>query len=145
MDIRNGVLCQLGKSKGNPKEKELQIVLPAQYWFDILKMAHDVPMTGHEGVKRPLQRIRKCFWWPGVTKDVKTNVQPCPECQKVARQPTKVPLVKLPITGKSFEWITMDITGPLSKTTSGHQYILVISDYMLQDFQKHTHSGDLQP
>ena len=35
----------------------------------------------------------------------------------------------MPIIGKSFEWIAMDITGPLPKTTSGHQYILVISDY----------------
>ena len=41
----------------------------------------------------------------------------------------KVPLVKMPIIGKPFEWIAIDIVRPLSKTTSGHQYILVISDY----------------
>ena len=92
-------------------------------------MAHDMPMVGHLGVERTLQRIRKGFWWLRVTKHVKTYVQSCLECQKVARRPTKVPLVKMPIIGKPFEWITMDITGPLSKTTSGHQYILVISDY----------------
>ena len=41
----------------------------------------------------------------------------------------KVPLVKMPINGKPFEWIAMDIVGLLPKTTSGHHYILVISDY----------------
>ena len=92
-------------------------------------MAHDMPMAGHMGVERTLQRIRKSLWWPGVTKDVKTYVQSCPECQKVARRPMKVPLVKMPIIGKPFERIAMDIVGPLPKTTSGHQYILVISDY----------------
>ena len=54
-------------------------------------------MAGHIGVERTLQRIRKSFWWPGVMKDVKTYVQSCPECQKVARRPTKVLLVKMPI------------------------------------------------
>ena len=62
-------------------------------------------------------------------KDVKTYVQSCPECQKVARQPTKVPLVKMPIIGKPFERIEMDIVRLLSKITSGHQYILVVSNY----------------
>ena len=85
MDIRNGMLCRLGKSKRNLNEKELQIVLPTQYQFDILKMAHDMPIAGHMGVERTLQRIRKSFWWARVTKDVKTYVQSWPECQKVAR------------------------------------------------------------
>ena len=40
-----------------------------------------------------------------------------------------MPLVKMPIIGKPFKRIAMDIVGPLLKTTSGHQYILVISDY----------------
>ena len=115
--------------KRNPNKKEIQIVQPAQYQFDILKMAHDMPMARHMGVEQTLQRIRKSFWWPTVTKDVKTYVQSCPECQKVARRPTKVPLVKMPIIGKPFERIAMDIVRPLSKTTSRHQYILVISNY----------------
>ena len=48
-------------------------------------------------------------------KDVKTYVQSCPECQKVARRPTKVPLVKMPIIGKSFEQIAMDIVRTITK------------------------------
>ena len=92
-------------------------------------MAHDMPMAAHIGVEPTLQRIRKGFWWPAVTKDVKTYLQSCPECQKVARRPMKVPLVMMPIIGKPFERMAMDIVGPLLKTTSGHQYILVISDY----------------
>ena len=48
------------------------------------------------------------------------------ECQKVARRPMKVLLL---IIGKPFEQIAMDVVGPLQKTASGHQCILVISDY----------------
>ena len=92
-------------------------------------MAHDMPMAGHVGVERTLQRIRKRFWWPGVAKDVKNYVQSCPECQKVAKRPIKVPLIKMPVISKPFERIAIDIVGPLPKTSNGHQYILVISDY----------------
>ena len=51
MDIKNEMLCRLWKSKRNPNKNEPQIVLPAQYQFDILKMTHDMPMAGHMGVE----------------------------------------------------------------------------------------------
>ena len=87
-----------------------------------------MPMHGHMGVEHTHQRITKRFW-PGVMKDVKTYIQSCPECQKVAKQPTKEPLVEMSIIGKPFEQTAMDIVRPLPKKASGHQYILVISDY----------------
>ena len=123
------MLCRLWKPKNKLGKADIQIILPEMYRHDILKMAHDMPMAGHMGIERTLQRIRKRFWWPGVAKDVKNYVQSCPECQKVAKRPMKVPLMKMPIIGKPFERIAMDIVGPLPKTSNGYQYILVISDY----------------
>ena len=41
----------------------------------------------------------------------------------------RAPLVPLPIVGKPFEEVAMDIVGPLHKTARGHRYILVICDY----------------
>ena len=129
VDIKNGVLCRLWKPKNKLGKADVQIVLPEMYRCDILKIAHDVAMAGHMGVERTLQRIRKRFLWPGVVKDVKNYVQSCPECQKGAKRPMKVLLMKMPIIGKPFERIAMDIVGPLPKTSNGYQYILVISDY----------------
>ena len=53
---------------------------------------------------------------------MKTYVQSCPECQRVAKQLMKVPLVNMPVFGEPFAHIAMDVIG----TSSGHQYI---SDY----------------
>ena len=103
VDIKNGVLCRLWKPKNKLGKADIQIVVPEMYRRDILKMAHDMPMAGHMGVERTLQRIRKRFWWPGVAKDVKNYVQSCPECQKVAKRPMKVPLMMMPIISKPFE------------------------------------------
>ena len=79
-----------------------------------------MPMAGDMGVEGTLQRIIKSFWWPGVAKDVKNYVQSCPECQKVAKRPMKVPLMKMSIIGKPFQRIAMDIVGPLPKTSNGY-------------------------
>lgn len=45
------------------------------------------------------------------------------------------PLVPLPITEALHERIAMDLVRPLVKTTRGHQYILVIMDYITKDPQ----------
>lgn len=39
------------------------------------------------------------------------------------------PLMHLPISGVPFEWMYMDLVGPLLKFAHGHEYILVIVDY----------------
>ena len=53
----------------------------------------------------------------------------CVECQKLARRGQNVPLVPIPIIGKPFERIAMDMFEPLPKTAAGKHFVLVISDY----------------
>uniref|UniRef100_A0A8C5CZT0 ribonuclease H n=1 Tax=Gadus morhua TaxID=8049 RepID=A0A8C5CZT0_GADMO len=54
----------------------------------------------------------------------------CPECQQVAPKPHFCgPLIPLPIISVPFSGISMDLVGPLPKSSRGHQYILVILDY----------------
>ena len=106
-----------------------QIVLPELLHTNALQLAHDVPMAGHMGRQRTLDRLRKRFWWPGITRDVDEYCKSCPECQKVTRKGARAPLVSMPIIEQPFQRIAMDIIGPLPKTASGHQYALVICDY----------------
>ena len=44
-------------------------------------------------------------------------------------RPPKSPITPMPIIGEPFRWIAMDIVGPLPKTSSSKQYILIVSDY----------------
>ena len=41
-------------------------------------------------------------------------------------------MTPMPIISEPFRQIAMDIVGPLPKTSSGKQYILVVSDYATQ-------------
>ncbi|KAL5473231.1 hypothetical protein EMCRGX_G027688 [Ephydatia muelleri] len=54
----------------------------------------------------------------------------CEACQKTSRvKPRHAPLIPLPIMDEPFQKIAMDIVGPLPRSSSGNQYVLVICDY----------------
>lgn len=56
---------------------------------------------------------------------------PFPHILKIKRHSfcTPVSLIPLPIIGVPFKRISMDLIGPLPKSTQGHEYMLVIMDY----------------
>ncbi|XP_052713999.1 uncharacterized protein LOC128187632 [Crassostrea angulata] len=59
-----------------------QFVLPHKYRSLALEMAHDIPMSGHMGVKKTRNRILQHFFWPGIFSDTSKYCRSCPECQK---------------------------------------------------------------
>ena len=127
---QSGVLCRRWHPKhGRPSDKCDQIVLPPSYRAEVLRLAHDVPMAGHLGRERTLTRLRRRFWWPGIVADVTEYCRTCEECQRHSPRPPKSPMIPMPIIGEPFKRIAMDIVGPLPKTSSGKQFILVVSDY----------------
>ena len=105
-------------------------MLPQSYRARVVEMAHCLPMSGHLGRDRTVQRVLKRFYWPTVVKDVKEYCRSCPECQLTnPRGRNRVPLVPLPVVEEPFTHIAMDVVGSLPKTGQGHCYILVVCDY----------------
>ena len=43
-----------------------QIVLPQCYRTEVISMAHDIPMAGHLGVNKTIERILAHFFCPGI-------------------------------------------------------------------------------
>ena len=126
-----GILYRKARpSKDAPDEDVEQLVLPRSVRRTVLELAHSIPMAGHLGRKKTLQRILQRFYWPTIFKDVEEFCRSCGECQKTAPGRKQVaPLVPLPIIDVPFERIAMDIVGPIPKSRSGNRYILVICDY----------------
>ncbi|XP_072892880.1 uncharacterized protein, partial [Hemitrygon akajei] len=48
---------------------EHQVVVPKVYRAGILTVAHSMPLGGHFGVSKTVNRIRKEFYWPNLRKD----------------------------------------------------------------------------
>ena len=125
----NGVWTRMHRGCDGTEVK--QVLLPHPFRLQVLKIAHQVPIAGHMGRDRTAQWILRRFYWPSLFKDITEYCQSCEACQKTAKgQRIRAPLIPMPIMGKPFERVAMDIVGPLPKTKSGHRYILVLVDYM---------------
>ena len=111
-------------------QPENRLVVPTTCRPLVLHLGHSIPWAGHLGQDKTLDRVKARFFWPLMVKDVIEYCQTCPQCQKTSpRRPAKVPLLPLPLIDVPFRRIAMDIVGPLEKSSTGQEYILVLCDY----------------
>ncbi len=108
-----------------------RLVVPTCCRPFVLHLAHTVPWAGHLGQQKTYARISSRFHWPTLYTDVLTHCNTCTTCQKTSAVPqrSRAPLQPLSVISEPFRRIAMDIVGPLEKSSTGHRYILVISDY----------------
>ena len=108
-----------------------RIVVPESYRNEILRVAHMIPLSGHMGFAKTLDRIGAHFFWPGLSSDVRKFCATCPQCQLVARKlkSHRAPLRPVEVVTEPFKKIAIDIVGELPRSTSGYKYILTIVDY----------------
>ena len=107
-----------------------QLVLPKQCRLVVLRLAHDVPMTGHLGITKTKDRILQRYYWPGIFSEVARYCKSCEVCQKSQpRRPARAEMVPMPLVPLPFQRVAMDIVGPLPRTKRGNQFILTFCDY----------------
>ena len=108
----------------------LQLVVPNTLRTQILHQLHGQRLSGHLGVQRTCTRVQRRFYWPGWSNDVERWLAACPQCaaRKPKPGPTRHPMVSIS-SGSPFDRIGMDILDTRIRSKSGHNYILVISDY----------------
>ena len=59
-----------------------QLVIPRKCRKVALELAHDVPMGGHLGSLKTLDRLLSRFYWPGIIPNVGQHRKRCEACQK---------------------------------------------------------------
>ena len=108
-----------------------RVVVPEFYRNEVLRVADTIPLSGHMGIAKTLDRIAAHFSWPCLSSDVRKFCATCPQCQLVARKlrSHRVPLRPVEVVTEPFKKIAIDIVGELPRSTSGYKYILTIMDY----------------
>ena len=131
--LKDGILMRKYRPPEVPATEEWsviqQVVVPKPYRSEIMAMAHDLPVSGHLGVKKTTDRILRQFFWPGINSDVRQYCKSCHTCQVVGKyqaDPPVAPLHPIPVVGEPFSRVVIDCVGPLPRTRSGNQYILTI-------------------
>lgn len=101
--FKDGIMYRQVKSDDN-RELTEQLVLPKQCREGVLKASHDIPLAGHLGKKKTLNRIKQRFYWPGMSKDVTDYYKSCETCQKTSKHQTKfkAPMQSMPIIEEPF-------------------------------------------
>lgn len=88
---------------------------------------HLLPTSGHAGVRRMTNNIKRQFYWPGLEKDVHDFVTKCAKCQKMKYSKyTKQPMTITTTANAAFQKIYLDLVGPLDRDEEGYSYILTI-------------------
>ena len=106
-----------------------QIVVPTVHRREVLELAHDLPMSGHLGIRKTYNRVLQHFYWPGLKRDVSKWCKECHTCQlggKPNQNIPQAPLHPIPVFDEPFSHIIIDCVGPLPKTKSQNEFLLTI-------------------
>jgi hypothetical protein len=57
-------------------------VVPKMYREQIVKLCHDPPLAGHQGIERTIEKVKSRYYWRGISKDVSAYVKGCMECNQ---------------------------------------------------------------
>ena len=119
------VLKQMGKTGWQKK-----CVVPISLQKLTLRLHHEG--LSHFGKGRMLATLKQNYYWPNMDKSVEDHVNNCMNCKlrKSYQRRARVPVVHYGRTERILDRVHMDLTGPLKKTKEGHQYILVIKDFL---------------
>jgi len=88
---------------------------------------HDSVMSGHPGIAVTMDAVRRRFYWPGMTVDIRRYVASCDVCQRTKpSQQAKMGLLQsLPVPQRPWQQVTMDLITQLPRTRRGHDAIVV--------------------
>lgn len=107
-----------------------KLLVPRSQRNLIMGRCHDHPTAAHLGVVKTLFRVSDSYYWPQMRKDIYRYVRRCHICNS-----QKAPNLSRPgFMGRekrvSFPWqyISVDIIGPLPRSSRGHCYIFVVTD-----------------
>ena len=98
--------------------------------IDCLRAVHEPAWAGHMGAQKTLVAARKLFWWPGMRTFVEWFVAHCRSCQ-INKPDNQLPaglLQPMPIPGRRWESVSMDLIVKLPRTERGHDSIVVFVD-----------------
>lgn len=94
----------------------------------LIKQYHeDNVMGGHTGVKRTYEKLRSCYSWKGMAKDVSSFVKTCASCKINKPRPfTREELQLTPTPTEPFHTVVIDTVGPLEITERGNRYLITV-------------------
>ena len=104
--IKNGLLyCKT--QQGQVDEIVFQFIVPQRHRSAALDGCHQE--VAHQGQRHSTTLMQECFWWPGMTRDLRNCIKKCSGCRKYEAAPPVVPMKPLTCSGPG-ELLHVDFT-----------------------------------
>ena len=111
------------------KDKDINsyVTIPPEDRRSIIENAH---LAGHFQVTTTIERIRRLYKWPGLSRDTEFYIQQCRSCLRNKKYAVSShPAMSVEVDG-IFDRIGMDLVFGFEKTTEGYCGIMVITEYL---------------
>ena len=150
--IKNGLLYQKTR-QGQADEIVFQFVVPQGHQGTALDGCHQE--AAHQGQCRSTTLMQECFWWPGMTRDLRNHIKKCGHCRKYEAAPPVAPMKPLACSGPGellhVDFTSIEETVPLKEDPVIHN-VLVLQDhfskyvvaYVVKDQTAHTAAKTLR-
>ena len=85
LSLRDGLVFRRWEHEVTGQEIYHQICLPESIVSQALCALHNDPSSGHLGISKTLEKVRRRFYWHEMREDVKMHVRRCVPCAKSQR------------------------------------------------------------
>ncbi|KAK3531229.1 hypothetical protein QTP70_015226, partial [Hemibagrus guttatus] len=87
-----------------------KIFVPPPFRLQVMQWIHEAPISGHPGIRRTTQLVRRRFWWLSLASDVEGYIRSCPTCAqaRTSRQLPEGLLEPLPIPQRPWSHLSVD-------------------------------------
>ena len=127
--IKNGILYWKTR-QGRANEVVFQFVVPQRHRGAALDGCHRE--AAHQGQHRSAALMQECFWWPGMTQDLRNHIKKCSRCRKYEAAPPVTPMKPLACSGPGellhVDFMSIEETVPLKEDPVIHN-VLVLQDH----------------
>ena len=94
--IKNGLLYRKTQQR-QAGEIMFQFIVPQRHRGAALDGCHRE--AAHQGQHCSIALMQECFWWPGMTRDLRNHIKKCSHCRKYEVAPPVVPMKPLTCSG----------------------------------------------
>ena len=126
--IKNGLLYRKTQ-QGQAIETVFQFVVPQRHWGAMLDGCHWE--VAHQGQCHSIALMQECFWWPGMTRDLRNRIKKCSHCRKYEAAPPVAPMKPLTCSGPG-ELLHLDFTS-IEETVPLREDPVIRNVLVLQD------------
>ena len=126
--IKNGLLYQKAQ-QGQADKIMFQFVVPQRHQGTTLDGCHRE--AAHQGQCHSTALMQECFWWPGMTGDLRNHIKKCGHCRKYEADPPVVPMRPLTCSGPG-ELLHIDFTS-IKETVPLKEEPIICNVLVLQD------------